>query len=386
MPKDNTNQFYTNLPLREMALSDLLAQANLFAAVPEDWQVIITDIKGSTQAVQSGLHQEVNLIATGSIIAALNIARAQDIGIPFFFGGDGATLLAPQPLLHPIMQALREHQENSARLLDLELRVGHIPVNTIYEQALQLRLAKVKISDIYSIPVVIGNGLRFAETLIKGPDFQGFHPNLTDSTLNLEGMECRWNKIKPPKNSNEIVCLLVDVPNESLHAQVFKQVLDSIDRIYGPQLQRNPISVPQLRLQATPGKIAREMRVKLGRFNLVYLIINWLGTLFGKFYFEHYQSGKSYLQTLVALADTLVLDGRINTVISGTPQQRMELTKTLDKIEQEGNMKYGLHISPESVMSCYVRDRQDQHIHFVDGSEGGYTKAAGVLKQKLGMR
>ena len=44
---------------------------------------------------------------------------------------------------------------------------------------------------------------------------------------------------------------------------------------------------------------------------------------------------------------------------------------------------FGLHVSNESVMSCYVRDRRDQHIHFVDGAEGGYTLASIVLKKKL---
>jgi len=34
-------------------------------------------------------------------------------------------------------------------------------------------------------------------------------------------------------------------------------------------------------------------------------------------------------------------------------------------------------------MSCYVRDRKDQHVHFVDGSGGGYTQAAGMLKKKI---
>jgi hypothetical protein len=33
-------------------------------------------------------------------------------------------------------------------------------------------------------------------------------------------------------------------------------------------------------------------------------------------------------------------------------------------------------------MSCYVRDWDDGHIHFVDGSEGGYTKAAKLIKAK----
>ena len=34
-------------------------------------------------------------------------------------------------------------------------------------------------------------------------------------------------------------------------------------------------------------------------------------------------------------------------------------------------------------MSCYVRNMNDKHVHFVDGAEGGYTKAAGVLKKKI---
>ena len=54
----------------------------------------------------------------------------------------------------------------------------------------------------------------------------------------------------------------------------------------------------------------------------------------------------------------------------------------MSKIEREGEILYGLYVSKESVMSCYVRNLNDRHIHFVDGAEGGYTKAAGVIKQK----
>jgi hypothetical protein len=82
------------------------------------------------------------------------------------------------------------------------------------------------------------------------------------------------------------------------------------------------------------------------------------------------------------MLDTLVIDGKINTVISGTTQQREQLETELSKIESEGDIIYGLYVSKESVMSCYVRNLNDRHVHFVDGSEGGYTKAAGVIKQK----
>ena len=95
------------------------------------------------------------------------------------------------------------------------------------------------------------------------------------------------------------------------------------------------------------------------------------------------EGGKKYLQQLVEMSDTLVIDGRINTVITGTEKQRLALQEALNRLENNGEISYGIYVSGESVMSCYVRDFEDEHIHFVDGADGGYTKAAGVLKQKL---
>jgi hypothetical protein len=70
MAKTNDN-FYDNLPINRLQLSKLLVKSNSFDAVPADWHVIITDIKGSTKAVMSGLNESVNFIATGSIVAVL---------------------------------------------------------------------------------------------------------------------------------------------------------------------------------------------------------------------------------------------------------------------------------------------------------------------------
>ena len=86
------------------------------------------------------------------------------------------------------------------------------------------------------------------------------------------------------------------------------------------------------------------------------------------------------------LSDTLTIDGRINTVIAGTAQQRQQLTAELDRMEATGAILYGLYATSASIMSCYVRNREDQHIHFIDGADGGYTHAATMLKRKLSQR
>lgn len=158
--------------------------------------------------------------------------------------------------------------------------------------------------------------------------------------------------------------------------------MDQVESIFGILQKRKPITIGKLKLKPTLARIGLEMRASKGSFNLFYLILNWLKTLLGTLYFKT-STGKVYLHNLVELSDTLVIDGKINTVISGTTQQREQLVDALTKLENEGEILFGLYVSTESVMSCYVRNLNDRHVHFVDGAEGGYTKAAGVIKQKL---
>ena len=77
-----------------------------------------------------------------------------------------------------------------------------------------------------------------------------------------------------------------------------------------------------------------------------------------------------------------MIDGTINTVLEGSTFKIEALREYLDMAEHDGKLNYGIHVIYASVMSCYVQDRKDKHIHFVDGTEGGYTSAALMLKRK----
>jgi hypothetical protein len=227
----------------------------------------------------------------------------------------------------------------------------------------------------------LGDGLTYAEKIIKGEDYKLALPRTTDEELDLAGMQCRWDKIKPPQNNDEVVSLLVIARDGVKQAHAFKKVIDKLDQIYGTPESRKPISIPMLKLKATIEKIRFEMRVRFKEFRPLYLFFQWIKMSLGYFYFRT-KKGKRYLHQLVDMSDTLVIDGKINTVISGTSQQRNLLEAELKKLEHDGYISYGLHVSKESVMSCYVRNLNEDHIHFVDGAEGGYTKAAGMLKRK----
>jgi len=374
--------FYSRLPVNEISLSDLLTEEHLFYKVPENWYVVITDVKKSTKAIEQGQHETVNLLATGSIVAVLNIAYKANLSFPFFFGGDGATFIIPSSILGPTLQALHVHQENTKKNYDLELRVGSIQVADIYMKEHVLRITKLRTSQLFSIPVVLGDGLTYAEQVVKE---ENYFLNLSrgkSDVLDLTGMQCRWDKIKPPQNYDEVVSLLVTAQESDKQAGSFKKVIDKLDEIYGEPQRRKPISVPMLKLKATLEKIGQEMRVRFGGYRPIYLMHKWITTLLGYFYFRTKQ-GKRYLNQLVDMSDTLVIDGKINTVISGTSQQREQLVAALNEMETLGFINYGLFVSKESIMSCYVRNMNESHIHFVDGSEGGYTKAAGILKGKF---
>ena len=382
MPPTSNDLFYSRLPVNEIPLSDLLTEHHLFYRIPANWYVVITDVRNSTSALKDGLHETVNLVATGSIVAVLNIAHRENITVPFFFGGDGATFIIPPSILGATIHALKQHQQNTLTSFNLDLRVGNVSVTDIYEQGCELNIAKLKTSQVFAIPVLLGNGLLYAEKKIKGADYLLASIEVKEEELDLSGMQCRWDRIKPPGNDYEVISLLVVARDHIRQSTAFKKVIDAIDQIYGSPKNRSPITVTNLKLKATLAKIGLEMRVRIGRFNLLYLLRNWSKSLLAGVYFRT-RKGKIYLDNLVDMTDTLVIDGRINTVISGTPAQRARLESALDEIENAGEIIFGFHVSSESIMSCYVRNIRDGHVHFVDGAEGGYTNAAGVLKRKL---
>lgn len=374
--------FYDSLPTHRGLISSLFLRADLFAYVPADWEVVITDIRRSSQAVELGQHKSVNVTATGSIVCVLNIAHKHHVTIPFFFGGDGATFLIPRFLRQEVFETLAVYRSQMSETFGLELRVGMVGVEAIYAAGHKLQIAKFQISPQLVIPLVTGNGLSYAEYLVKSADSLSPLISLKSLQVDLSGLQCTWDHITPPEDNNEILTILVAAADENDQGAIFSVILNRLDRIYGSQDKRQPISESKLKLSATLRDVGMAMMLKLGRNKWYEMAMKWFFMVYGYLYFRT-RNGSNYLKTLVEMSDTLVVDGRINTVISGNQAQRESLLGFLSNLEDKGKVLYGFYVSETSVMSCYVPADLAGSIHFVDGAGGGYTQAARMLKKKL---
>ena len=382
----NTTTFYKDLPSYQVSTSQIFEETN-FTELPADWEIVVADVKDSSEAVNNGRHNDVNMVAGGSVIAVLNVAMKQTIVIPFFYGGDGGTFIVPPRLLKPVMAALASHISNANENFNLDMHMGHISVGEMYDAGHFLKIAKLNTGEGLNKAIVIGDGLIEAEKKIKSFAETGAKKKIT-KMANMEGLECRWNNIKPPEKATEIVCFLVIVTDPLQQLSLFKEVLLKMETIYGDIHQRHPLSSERLKLLISYDKIKKEMIVKYGKWKPLYFLKSLLQTIAGFFYFKYDLNvrklkGRLYLKQVISNSDILMIDGRINTIISGTEKQRLQFITYLEEKENAGDLIFGHHVTDESIMTCYIRNRNEDHIHFVDGSKGGYTQAAVELKSKL---
>ncbi|TAN47818.1 MAG: DUF3095 family protein, partial [Betaproteobacteria bacterium] len=192
-----STQFYSRLPL----LTDFraISRAENFAPLPEDWHVVMSDVRNSTVAVQSGQYKNVNTVGAALITALLNAAGA--IEIPFIFEGDGSTLCVPPELLDDARAALLQTRELAQRSFGLDLRIATIPVADIAAAGSSIRVARFQVSEHYVQALFTGGGLAHAERLLKDPASAPRYAVVPGSVAprgNFDGLECRWQDIPSP--------------------------------------------------------------------------------------------------------------------------------------------------------------------------------------------
>jgi hypothetical protein len=63
------------------------------------------------------------------------------------------------------------------------------------------------------------------------------------------------------------------------------------------------------------------------------------------------------------------------------PASRDRLVAVLDRASDRGTVRYGLHEQSEAMVTCIVPSAvREDHMHFIDGADGGYALAAARIK------
>lgn len=391
MAPASTDNFYAALPALHH-FTGVIDSKN-FVPVPEDWYILITDIKDSTQAIAAGRYKEVNLLGASSIVAALNVAGQFEL--PFVFGGDGATLLIPPALMAPMTQALLAIREMAQQRFNLDLRVGLVPVATVVAAAHAINIAKYRVSDNYSQANFMGGGLTYATQLVKDASTSSLYQVRPDGPLplaDLSGLECRWQDI--PSEPGQTLSLIVLATGSSGHQTdaTYRDVLAKLAEIYGTDEKFHPVLSTRLKLSFNPIKLQAEVKAKSGSVAIWHYISrlisitleNLLGLWFmaAKMRLGGTDWGR-YKTDVIGATDYRKFDDMLRMVIASSATQTEQLTQYFEQQVQAGRLTYGLHISDRALMTCLVFERNGRQVHFIDGADGGYTHAATALKQQM---
>lgn len=368
------DNFYKDLtPIKDFSK---ILDSNLYTEVPDSWYVLVSDVTNSTKQIQEGKYKQINMVGALTIIAILNLREKLDI--PYVFGGDGSFLLIPESLITESKQALLAVQELAKSSYDLDLRVGVVPVKKIYELQKSLYIAKYEVSKDYYQAIIKGGGLDLSDKLLKeNEDFYIKDKKDEKFVLDISGLECRWEAIKTPKDEN--LTILIKAFNDTL----YKEILSKLDEILGSNISRNPISEKGLILSFQDKNLDIEAslfsRTTMGKFFIrqKLKLINIVGKLLMNFKVDKWAY---YKNRIVSTTDNEKFDDMLRMVVSTSLKQTKHLEEYLQKEKKQKKLIYGIHKSDSSLMTCLIFERHGKHVHFVDGSNGGYALAAKQLK------
>ena len=357
-----------------------------YVEAPDDWLLVLADIKGSTEAARDGRYKDVNLIGAATITATLNATAGLEL--PYSFGGDGATVLIPPEVRDAVAGALLRTRRLAQEDFGLELRIGMVSVQEVKRRGVRLLVAKFELSPGNHLAMFSGGGVELAERLIK--DGAGFE--LEDEgeagPPDLHGLSCRWQPYRSLRG--QVLTLLVrslEADRLSLH----QEIVEALRRILVEVPEAtSPIQRANMRFSWPPAGLRAEAIATRGRLpywlrrlyvvfeSFLLLIADRFDVRIGPFnptvYREEMRRNSDYRK----VADTLHM------VLDCTEAQIAAIEAYLAGLHAAGKIVYGTHRADEAMMTCLVFSLEEsRHVHFVDGADGGYALAALQLKTQL---
>lgn len=359
-----------------------ITEDRYFRPLPADWLIFITDVKGSTKAIEAHRYKDVNTLGAASITVVRNVFKGE---FPFVFGGDGATMALPPHAQGAATDALGKLQHLARTRFGMELRTGCVPVGELLGAGDIVEVAKHQICPGSFVAAFRGAGLARAEKWIKqdGSKYCFSPPQEVD--IDLKGLSCRWNPI--PAQRGKSLTLMVVARNG--RREVYQDVLGFLNEIFDGNLDgANPVNPSLMHYKSLRQCVADESRYATSHFSIAYahrlfeILVAVL--IFGRGWPNPFFDTGHYSTSMRTHADHRKFDDVLRMVLDATPEQIARISRYLEGKHAGGELFYGLHESSHALMTCFVEDIGDGgHIHFIDGGDGGYALAARQMKEQM---
>lgn len=378
--------FYLTIPI--MTEFAQVFDGRGYATPPEDWNVVVTDVVNSTTAIEAGNYKDVNVAGALPAMAITNYIG--NMQFPFVFGGDGMTYVIPQKFVERVKDILADTRALVRTIFNLELRVGIVPISTILKEGKTLRVGRLQVSDRYVQAILDGDGVDYAETLLKNPDTTDQYAVPRNHHIQVRadftGFVCRWKPVKSPKGETISLIVKPQNPSDDTHAELMREVFLNIGTIFGTPDAYRPVTSTNQRLALSrtylhteASVFARNTRGVAYWIRLYMVRVNALMMRILRFRLRSIERNNSLN------SDFRKFDGTLKMVISCTTAERRRMVDFLETLYRSGRVFYGIHVSDSALLTCLVQQGQDE-VHFVDSDNGGYALAAKHLKSQIAER
>ncbi|MBT9369739.1 DUF3095 domain-containing protein [Rhizobium sp. CSW-27] len=375
------DQFYQRLPV--FTRFEGVVDTTNYMPLPEGWVLALADIVGSTGAIANGRYKAVNMAGAGVISAVLNAVGSQDY--PFSFGGDGAVVALPARHAQEARVALAAMRHWAAGELSLSLRVAVVPVADVRAAGFEVRVARFAASPLVTYAMFAGGGTSWAERQMKA----GLYgvPENAEEAPDLTGLSCRWSPM--PARNGEVVSIIVRPTSPAVMPE-FDAMVSAIVAVVSEQERGGhpvPVDGPDLlsagegidieARAAAPPERRLAARLRIALIVRLVILLHRLNLTIGNF------NTRRYARDVTANSDFRKFDDGLKMTVDVDEPHRLRIEALLEEAEAQGVCQYGLHRQESALMTCFVvSPAMRNHMHFVEGADGGYAVAARRLTEK----
>lgn len=387
---ENSDDYYKNLKgFNEFSdVTDL----SFYRPLPDDWCVVLADITGSTKAINEGRYKDVNMMGAACITAVINALPERSI--PFVFGGDGATLAVPASDLAVVKHVLGAIRKLTQNQFSLDLRAGVVPIGDIRESGADVLVAKFDLSPGNSMAMLTGGGVQLVDTMLKtaeGIDRYQVPFLESDEPPDLEGLSCRWELLKSCRGTMMSMLIYAMGKTHAENLVIYREVLEGVKKIFKSDLKTaSPVSAENMIFKWPSRGLQNESKLFADTPNRIRKWFWIYGTGLIQFFLERFDlstggyNAPVYRKELRTNSDFRRFDDTLRMILDCTHEISEAIEAFFEDLHTQGKIAFGIHRSDHALMTCLVFSlEKGEHVHFVDGSDGGFTMAAVPFKQQI---